>query len=138
MFRVIFDELINIYAERSAEFRPLQQALEEWKTDNISKAASLVSGGAKKRLKKIAEALLTAADLKAALESWSAIQVMEETWGLEPQRFFEAEPYASEWQELQRKASQMIGKAMFCKADSGVLQTKNPGKPEDVESWVCG
>jgi len=130
-------ELTNIYSERVDEFRPLEQALLEWTTDNRSKAAVLVMGGAQRRINHIAASVLGGAGINAAVKDWSAIQIMEETWGLEPDRFYDYEPYASSWQKIQRLVAEMIGKAMQCRAQDGVLRTENPVLLRDVESWYC-
>jgi arylsulfatase A-like enzyme len=131
------NELNDIYVERTDEFRALEQALEKWMIDNLFRAASLVLGGAYQSIKNIAREVLINNDLNAAVENWSAIQIMEDTWGLEPDRFYNHEPYANSWQQVQRVAAQMIGKAMTCRSNNGSLMSENPGRPEDVESWRC-
>jgi len=131
------NELNNIYLEKTDEFRALEQALEKWMLDNRFRAASLVLGGAYQRIKNIAAEVLSDNGLYAAVENWYAIQIMEDTWGLEPDRFYDHEPYATSWQQIQRVAAQMIGKAMTCRSNSGKLVSENPERPEDVESWRC-
>jgi arylsulfatase A-like enzyme len=131
------DELNNIYSEEIDEFRALEQALEKWVVDNRFRAASLVLGGAQMRIKNIADEVLGNNNLIAAVENWSAIQIMEDTWGLEPDRFYQHEPYATSWQKTQKVAAQMIGKAMSCRSNDGELLSENPTQPEDVESWRC-
>jgi hypothetical protein len=129
--------LTNIYSERGDEFWPLEQALSEWRRDNRSTAAVLVMGGARRRIDNIAASVLGGAGINAAVKDWSAIQTMEETWGLEPDRFYEYEPYASSWRNIQRLSAKMMGEAMLCRAQGGVLGTENPMLPRDVESWHC-
>lgn len=130
-------ELTNIYSERVDEFRPLEQALSEWKRDNRSVAAALVMGGAGRRIDAIAAAVLGGDGINAAVKDWSAIQAMEETWGLEPDRFYDSEPYASSWRNIQRLGAKMMGEAMLCRSQEGALGTENPALPRDVESWRC-
>jgi hypothetical protein len=62
---------------------------------------------------------------------------MEETWGLEPGKFYQHEPYATSWQKIQRMAAHMIGEAMICNSKGGALRSNNTEQPRDVESWHC-
>lgn len=131
------DELTDVYAARSKEFVDLENALQEWMIDNRSTAAALVEGAAKKRSDNIAGAALGDGGLGEAVKNWTAIQTMETTWGLEPDRFYQHEPYATNWQRIQRKAAYMIGRAMDCKAKAGVLRSTNSQQPGDTGSWHC-
>lgn len=130
-------ELSDIYAQAAEQFRPLEQALQTWSRDNRSIAASLVMGAARHRLDEIAKALLEGGDLNRAVLSWSAIQTMQDTWGLEPDPFFQIEPYASQWLIIQRTAARMIGAAMTCVAEGGELRTDETLQPRLVDYWYC-
>ncbi|MGB5705577.1 MAG: sulfatase [Arenicellales bacterium] len=131
------DELNNIYPGEAEQFRDLEEALESWIMDNRSRAASLVMNGAQQRINNIVEVLLRDNDLNKAVSSWTAIQTMEETWGLEPEQFYQIEPYAAQWQNIQQTAAGMIGSAMTCAAKGGKLGTSEPTLPLTVEHWRC-
>lgn len=105
--------------------------------DNQSRAAELVQGAAEKRIENIAEAVLGDGDIGEAVSNWSSIQTMEETWGLEPDTFYLHEPYATGWQQIQRTAAHMVGRAMICKSKGGVLRSKNSEQSTDIETWQC-
>ena len=115
----------------------LEEALDDWVNDNRAAAASLVMDGAGQRIEKIARLLLQDADLDAAVSSWEAIQTMEQTWGLEPDVFYRFEPHAARWRKLQQTAARMIGLAMTCRADGGLLQTAQPTQPLALDEWYC-
>jgi arylsulfatase A-like enzyme len=127
----------NIYQRRAQEFQSLERALDDWVNDNRAAAASLVMDGAGQRIEKIARLLLQDADLDAAVSSWKAIQTMEQTWGLEPDVFYRFEPYSTSWRKLQQTAARMIGLAMTCRADGGLLQTAKPAQPLALDEWSC-
>jgi arylsulfatase A-like enzyme len=131
------DELTDIYAARSDEFAELEKALQDWIIDNRSTAAELVEGAAEKRIGKIAYAVLGDGGVGNAVTDWISLQTMEATWGLEPDKFYQHEPYATSWQQIQRKAAHMIGRAMDCKSKGGLLRSKNSAQPRDTESWYC-
>jgi len=131
------DELADVYSTRSDEFVELENALQDWMTDNRSRAAELVEAAAEKRTDRIAAAVLADGGLDEAVKNWTSIQTMEATWGLEPDRFYQHEPYATSWQHIQRKAAYMIGQAMDCKSKDGVLRSKNSQQLRDTESWHC-
>jgi len=131
------DELNDVYSAGSEEFMELENALQDWMIDNRSRAAELVEAAAGKRTDSIAGAVLGDGGLGEAVKDWTSIQTMEATWGLEPDRFYQHEPYATSWQQIQRKAAYMIGRAMDCKSKGGVLRSKNSQQPRDTESWHC-
>ena len=131
------DELTDIYAERSDEFVELEKALQDWMIDNRSTAAELVEGAAKKRVTNIAGAVLGDGGLGKAVTNWTSLQTMEATWGLEPEKFYQYEPYATSWQQIQRRAANMIARAMDCKSKGGLLRSKNSAQPGDTKSWYC-
>ena len=131
------DEKENIYSRDVTQFGPLEEALDEWIVDNRARAASLVTQGARKRISDIADSVLDKKDLNQAVSSWVAIQTMEDTWGLEPDQFFETEPHASHWQEIKRIAAGMIGAAMTCESKGSELRTSNPSEPMHLEDWSC-
>ena len=131
------DERDNLYRRNPDEFRSLERALDDWLSDNRATAASLVMDGAGRRIEKIARLLLQDADLDAAVSSWKAIQTMEQTWGLEPDVFYRFEPYSTSWRNLQQTAARMIGLAMTCRADGGLLQTAQPAQPLALDEWSC-
>ncbi|TNF90967.1 MAG: DUF4976 domain-containing protein [Gammaproteobacteria bacterium] len=127
----------DIYVRDAAGFRDLEQALESWMLDNRSRAAQLVIDAAQRRIEKISDAVLGDAGLKSAVSDWNAIQTMEETWGLEPERFYRTEPHASRWQAIQRTAANMIGMAMMCRANGGELVTDNSAQRLEIDAWRC-
>jgi len=131
------DELNDVYSARRGEFVDLENALQDWIIDNRSKAAELVEAAALKRTDNIAGAVLADGGLGEAVKDWTSIQTMQATWGLEPDRFYQHEPYATNWQRIQRKAAYMIGRAMDCKAKGGIIRSKNSQQPGDTESWHC-
>jgi arylsulfatase A-like enzyme len=131
------DELTNIYSTRSEEFEDLEKALLDWMIENRSRAAELVQGAAEKRIENIAEAVLGDGGIGEAVSNWSSIQTMEATWGLEPDTFYLHEPYATGWQQIQRTAAHMVGRAMICKSKGGALRSKNSAQSRDIESWQC-
>lgn len=131
------DELTNIYPTRAEEFQALEKARDEWIADNQSRSANLVISAAEKRLENIANAILGKGGVTEAIENWTAIQTMEETWGLEPNSFFQNEPHKKSWQKIQHDAERMVGEAMLCQSQSSVVRTKNPKQPQNVESWHC-
>ncbi len=130
-------ELNDIYSARGDEFKPLEDALAKWMAGNRSHAAELVLGAAEKRIDNIASTVLGGGGVGKAVTEWSSIQTMEETWGLEPGKFYRHEPYAASWQEIQRKAAHMVGEAMICKSKGGVLGSKKSEQPRDIGSWYC-
>jgi arylsulfatase A-like enzyme len=131
------DELTDIYSTRGEEFEDLEKALQDWVIDNRSRAAELVQGAAEKRIENIANAVLGDGGVGEAVSNWSLIQTMEATWGLEPDIFYLHEPYATSWQQIQRTAEHMVGRAMICKSKGGVLRSKNSAQSRDIESWHC-
>jgi hypothetical protein len=131
------DELADIYAASSEQFVALEKALQNWVIDNRSRAAELVEGAAKKRIENIAGAVLGDGGVGEAVTNWTSIQTMEATWGLEPDIFYQHEPYTTSWRQIQREAAYMIGRAMDCKSKDGVLRSKNSTQPGDTESWYC-
>jgi arylsulfatase A-like enzyme len=131
------DELTDIYSTRAEEFEDLEKALQDWIIDNRSRAAELVQGAAEKRIENIANAVLGDGGMGEAVSNWSSIQTMEATWGLEPDTFYLHEPYATSWQQIQRTAAHMVGRAMICKSKGGVLRLKNSKQSQDIESWQC-
>jgi hypothetical protein len=130
-------ELDNIYVPGSDRFRALESALNSWVDDNRRVAARLVIDGANARIDRIAERLLREANLKSAVSAWTAIQTMEETWGLEPDPFYDTEPFASQWKKVQQTAARMVGLAMTCQSRGGVLRTARPDGPLLVDDWIC-
>jgi choline-sulfatase len=131
------DELADIYAASSEQFVELEKALQNWVIDNRSRAAELVEGAAQKRIEKIAGAVLGDGGVGEAVTNWTSIQTMEATWGLEPDIFYQHEPYSTSWRQIQREAAYMIGRAMDCNSKGGVLRSKNSTQPRDTESWYC-
>ena len=131
------DELADIYAASSEQFVELEKALQNWVIDNRSRAAVLVEGAAKQRIEKIAGAVLGDGGVGEAVTNWTSIQTMEATWGLEPDIFYQHEPYTTSWRQIQREAAYMVGRAMDCNSKGGVLRSKNSTLPRDTESWYC-
>jgi arylsulfatase A-like enzyme len=131
------DELTNIYPARAEEFQLLERARDEWTVDNQSRSATLVQGAAEKRIENIATAVLGDAGIAGAIENWTAIRTMEETWGLEPDNFYQLESNAAHWQEIKHKAERMVGEAMICQSKGKIVRTKNSIQPRDVDSWYC-
>ena len=130
-------ELKNVYPEQATEFAALEQAYQKWMADNRSVAAQLVLRGAEKRIRNIARAALGDAGLVAAVNNWLAIQTMEDTWGLEPDAFYRSPPHAKDWQMVQRRAAEMVARAMACKARGGLLQVPDSNQFDNVDSWGC-
>ena len=131
------DELSNLYPAKEKEFLALEQARDEWIADNQSRAANLVVSAAEKRLENIANAVLGGNGVTVAIENWTAIQTMKETWELEPNNFFQNEPHKKSWQQIQHSAERMVGEAMLCQSQGARISTKNPEQPRDIESWHC-
>jgi len=127
----------NVYPQRASEFRYLERAFETWTKDNRRAAAELVLGASSRRLANIAHAVLGTKGLVDAVNEWSAIQKMRETWELEPDNFYGHEPYASRWRDVQRLAAKMIAKAMECSANKGTLSAARSSQPRDVDAWTC-
>jgi choline-sulfatase len=131
------DELQNIYPQNPAEFEALEEAYLHWKLDNRSAAAQLVLGGAVARIDNIADLVFDKDGLRRAVENWLAIQSMEETWGLEPDIFYQHEQYAEKWQKVQRLSAKMITRAITCKAQGGTLRPPEATHILKVELWKC-
>ena len=131
------EERKNLYRRNPDQFQSLERALDDWVSENRTTAASLVMDGAGRRIENIARLLLQDADLDAAVSAWTAIQTMEQTWGLEPDVFYRFEPYTARWRKLQQTAARMIGLAMTCRADGGLLQTARPAQPLELDEWSC-
>lgn len=127
----------NIYSKEDEQFQSLEKALESWNIDNRSKAANLVMDGANRRINQIADLLLSENNIHQAVASWTAIQTMEDTWGLEPDQFYKNGPFESQWQNIQRAAAGMIGVAMTCLAKGNELQSSEPSQPLKFEYWHC-
>ncbi|MGI9319732.1 MAG: sulfatase family protein [bacterium] len=127
----------DIYSKNDGQFKQLEEALDTWVIESRSKAASLVMSGAQRRLDSIADELLNSSDLSQAVDSWTAIQTMEDTWGLEPDQFYNTEPYATEWQKIQRNAAGMIGTAMTCTSKGSETRSMQPSHPLMFEHWKC-
>ena len=130
-------ELKNVYPARKDEFRGLEVALDAWFEDNRNTAARLVMSAAERHIEKIADALLVKADLDAAVDSWSAIQTMHETWGFEPRRFYDIEPYRSQWLELRRSADAMIGMGLTCRSRGAEVSGPLLSGQGDLDDWQC-
>ena len=130
-------ELMNLYPTQKEAFWALEKARDEWMADNRTRSARLVQNAAEKRIEKIANAVLNENSITEAIENWSAIQTMEETWGLEPNSFYHHKPYAAQWQKIQHEAKRMVGEAMICQSQGLMVHTKNPEQPRDVKSWHC-
>lgn len=130
-------ETENVYPERESEFRSLKHALEAWNQDNRQVAAELVLGAADQRLTNIAHEALAKDGLVDAVNEWLAIQTMQETWGLEPDPFYDHEPHASKWHDVQRLGAQMIAEAMECSTKDGTLTTAQSARPRTVDAWTC-
>jgi arylsulfatase A-like enzyme len=130
-------ETRNIYPKRASEFRSLEQALDAWAGDNQRTAAQLALGACDRRLGNIARAVLDSEGLVDAVNEWLAVQTMHETWGLEPDRFYAHEPYATMWDDARRLAAEMIAKAMDCRARGGVLRVAGSVSPQGVDAWLC-
>lgn len=131
------DELENIYPQNTSEFEALEQAYQVWVEDNRSVAAKLVLGGAERRIRNIADAALGEEGLRAAVDEWLAIQTMEDTWGLEPDVFYQHEPHTGSWHKVQSVAAGMIAQAMACRAQGGTLHASDSTQSYNVESWNC-
>jgi arylsulfatase A-like enzyme len=131
------NERTNLYPTKRGEFRSLEKARDEWIADNQSRSAKLVQGAAKKRIEKIANAVLGEADVTEAVKNWTAIQTMQETWGLEPDSIFQQKAYAKTWQHIQHQAERMLGDAMLCQSKGTAVRTNNPQQPLDINSWYC-
>ena len=127
----------NIYPQNPAEFETLEEAYLHWKLDNRSAAAQLVLGGAVARIDNIADLVFDKDGLRRAVENWLAIQSMEETWGLEPDIFYQHEQYAEKWQKVQRLSAKMITRAITCKAQGGTLGLPEATHILKVELWKC-
>ena len=127
----------NIYSAEDERFWSLEKALEAWNIENRSKAANLVMDGANRRIKQIADLLLSEENIHQAVSSWTAIQTMEDTWGLEPDQFYKNEPFESEWQKIQRSAAGMIGAAMTCLSRGSSLRSSKHLQPLEFEHWHC-
>jgi arylsulfatase A-like enzyme len=130
-------ELTNIYPARKKEFQALEKARDEWTADNQSRSATLVQSAAEKRIENIAKAVLGDTGVTGAIENWTAIQTMEETWRLEPNNFFQLESNTTHWQKIKHEAERMVGEAMICQSKGKVVRTKNSTQPRDVDSWYC-
>ncbi len=131
------DELDNIYPQKAQDFEHLERAYQSWMAGNRSAAATLVLGGAEQRIGNMAQAALGKAGLVAAVNEWLAIQTMGDTWGLEPDVFYQHEPYAERWREVQRRAAAIVAKAMACSAQNGTLRSSDTTQPRRVELWQC-
>ena len=130
-------ELQNIYLQNPAQFEALEEAYQRWKLDNRSVAAQLVLGAAKRRIERITDLVFNNDGLRRAVHEWLAIQSMEETWGLEPDIFYQHEQYAEEWQKVQRLSAEMITRAITCKAQAGALRPPEAAHILKVELWKC-
>ncbi|MGF1611762.1 MAG: sulfatase [Kiloniellales bacterium] len=122
----------DIYEARKADFAELEQALADWAEDNRQRAASLVQEAGERRNAKLAEALAQG-DLLEAARTWEAIEVMHRTWGLEPEPFYDHEPYGSAWTALRREAAETMAAAMACAAKGGRLEAV----VGDGGGWTC-
>jgi hypothetical protein len=129
-------ELNDIYASRKSEFVELERAKDNWVEENRKLAASLVLSGAQKRLLGTSGALRES-DLIAAVRDWESIAVLERTWGLEVDPFFDHEPYRSQWRRLKGDASRLIAKALDCDAEGGALLQIQAGENVDATNWRC-
>lgn len=129
-------EANDIYASRKAEFSDLEQALHDWSEENRRVAAALVSSGAERRVSTLMEALRSA-DLLEAVRNWESIAMLERTWGMEVDPFFDHEPYRSHWRKIRSAASLLIAKALACHADGGDFRQIDPSRSPDAENWQC-
>jgi len=130
-------ETKNIYPQRASELRSLEEARRVWARDNRGVGAELVLEACGRRLTRIAEAVLRKDGLVEGVNEWLAIQTMAKTWGLEPDPFYDHEPYAEQWREVQHTAARMIGKAMDCQTSGGALEVAPSTNRRDVDAWVC-
>jgi len=126
----------NVLYQRAADFELLEQARADWEADNRRAASELVLGACDRRLENIAHAVLTKDDLVGAVEQWLAIQSMGETWGREPDPFNAHQPYATQWRDAERRAVEMLAKAMDCRAKGGALRGGS-ADPTAVRNWAC-
>jgi choline-sulfatase len=131
------DELQNIYLQNPAEFEALEEAYLHWRLDNRLVAAQLVLGAAAVRIDNIANLVFDKDGLRPAVLGWLAIQRMEETWGLEPDIFYQHEQYVEKWQTVQLLSTKMITRAMTCKAQGGTLRPSEATDILNVELWQC-
>ena len=130
-------EQSNVYRERKNDFEALETALQDWMLDNRARAASLVTGAGETRLDGIAGALLNPGDLEAAVDHWISIQTTEKTWDLEPDSIFDHELHNRHWETIQRTAAGMIGQAMRCVSENGILRTGDETNPRNLDTWYC-
>ena len=126
----------DIYASRNSEFADLERAWNAWSEENRNVAASLVLSGAERRLSTLIEALRNA-DLLEAVRNWEAIAMLERTWGMEVDPFFDHEPYRSNWGMIKFAASRLIAKALACHADDGEFRQIGPNGSQDSSNWRC-
>lgn len=129
-------EQSDIYASRRAEFAELERALDDWFAENRRLSAALVLGAAERQSDNLATALREA-DLLGATRAFEAIQVMEGTWGLNSDPFFEHAPYDGRWSDVRRGAARLMARALDCDARGGRLLADTNGGSRDTTAWAC-
>ena len=82
-------------------------------------------------------AALRNSDLLEAVRIWDSLAVLERTWGMEVDPFFDHEPYRWDWMSTRSAASRLIAKALACFADDGELREIEPNKSPDPSNWRC-
>jgi len=130
-------EQADIYASRRAEFAELERALEDWHEENRRVSSALVLGATQRQIDKLSEAL-QASDLLSAVRAWESVEVMEQTWAIAADPFFEHAPYDAQWAEARRTANRLLASALDCAARGGRLMPEASGGSADTSSdWVC-
>ena len=129
-------ELNDIYESRKSEFADLQRARHEWSQENRQVAASLVQAAAERRVANLVEALRHA-DLLEAVRNWESIAMLNRTWGMEVDPFFDHEPYRSSWRRTKNIASKLIATALECNAEGGEIREIDNAGVQDAGNWKC-
>lgn len=126
----------DIYESRREEFAELEQVLEDWFEENRRISADLVLGAAGRQTDNLALALQEA-DLLAATRAFEAIQVMQHTWSMAVDPFFETAPYKARWAEARRGAARLMAIALDCEARGGRLLPDTNSGSSDTTAWAC-
>ena len=129
-------ETKNLYPARKKRFADLEKALADWDQESASVAARLVQGTADKHLAALEQALQQG-DLLTAVRDWEAVEVMQQTWELEPAPFFSREPYAAPWKALRARMSGEISAAMACQTRDKSFHFVAPSGTDGAPSIAC-
>jgi hypothetical protein len=95
-----------------------------------------VQGTADKYLAALEQALQVG-DLLTAMRAWEAVEVMQQTWDLEPQPFFNREPYAAPWKALRRRMSGEITAALDCQSRDKTFRYVASSGTDGAASIAC-